>query len=601
MKCKKRWLRMFLPMLAGFLALYLVLMAVMTYLMKQTFMKKFEESYIAAAAEAEERIQSIETNKKWLAEGKSASPDAITLYNYTLNTTLPRSDSKYFQCSGALYDKKKNLLSKTGNLLALLKPDGHSNYGTCPVDNYLTAEELKELAYYVDLERSDFYEKISESPGKGNSYESISQNSAPVTDCQITVTLRKGTDIPARILVHKADGSAEDSVPVWSWNNPNIRISEEPQSHFVELKTYPDPPFPYLSYGYKSWLAWQENAFLQDLQLDRELFYTIPTYNAAADDSPPFLARTKRVSEIVVTLDNQLVGSYFLVTAADCHPWLAAMDSLRSFYLLSLACMLICVSVLTFAVSRTNRRREALEENRRDFTNAMAHELKTPLCVIRGFAENLKENTAAGKREHYLEQILLKTEEMDSLADEMIDLSQLDSKGLSLKKEPVCLNELIGTQLEKLQDVIVQKNLLVLYEPGDSFRVANAPFRMADNSFRVVGDRRYLEKVVWNLLSNAVSYSTKNGTIRIAVSKEQCRIENSGTSIPEKDLPHIFEMFYNGENDPSGEEKHLGLGLYLSQKICSLHRLSLTVRNTDMGVEAILSHSSAPYPFASKR
>lgn len=568
MKHKKRGLRTFLPVLAGFLALYLVLMSITTFLMKEKFMDKFERSYTAAVAEARERIQDIGKSEKWLIEGKSrnfASPDDISLYDDILTTILTRSDSKYFQCSGALFDKEKHLLSKTRSLLALLKPDGYSAYGNCPVDDYLTAEELKELAYYADLERTDFYDKLSGAAGKGASYESISHSSAPVTDYQITVTLSKGTDIPAQIQVHKMSTGKKDGAVVWSWSNPNIRISEEPQSHFVELKAYPAPPFPYLSYGYKSWLAWQENTFLQDLRLDRELFYTQPSYNAAADDSPPFLARTKRVSEI---------KSYFLVAAADCHPWLAAMDSMRYFYLLGMACMLICVSVLTFALSRNNRHREALEENRRDFTNAMAHELKTPLCVIRGFAENLKENTASSKRKHYLEQILLKTEEMDSLAEEMIDLSRLDSQSLSLKKEPVCLNELISTQLEKLHDVMEHKKMLVLYEPKEPFWVT--------------GDRQYLEKVIWNLLSNAASYGTENGTIRIDVSKEQCRIENSGTGIPEQDLPYIFDMFYSGENDSPGGEKHLGLGLYLCKKICLLHRLSLTVQNTDMGVEAIL-------------
>lgn len=248
---------------------------------------------------------------------------------------------------------------------------------------------------------------------------------------------------------------------------------------------------------------------------------------------------------------------------------------MKYFYLLGLTCMLVCVSVLTFAISRTNRQRETLEENRRDFTNAMAHELKTPLCVIRGFAENLKENTASRKREHYLEQIILKTAEMDSLAKEMIAVSRLDSKKLLLKKEPVCLNELIDTQLEKLKDNITRKKLLILYEPEDTFHVT--------------GDRQYLEKVIWNLLSNAIAYNMESGTIRISVNKEQCVIENTGDKIPAADLPSIFEMFYSGQNDSAGGEKHLGFGLYLCKKICSLHHLSLTVRNTEMGVEAILS------------
>lgn len=573
LKRKKKTLRTFLLILVVFLALYLVLMSTATFLVQEKFMENFEKSYIGAVAETENRIVNIENDKKWLSKGNTR--DAMTQYDYILTDALTRSDSKYFQCSGALFDKNRHLLSKTRSLLPLIKPEGNLFYGNCPVDEYLTPEELKQLSYYMDLERTDFYQKLSASPEDGASGGNISPNNALSTDYQTTVTLTKETHIPVQIVVRKTDKNTENSTIAWDWNNPDIRISEEPQSHFFELMAAPDPFFPYLSYGYESWLAWQENEFLQNLRLDNTLFYTIPSYNAAADDSPPFLPQTKRVSEIYIFLDEQSVGSYFLVSAADCHPWLAAMDSMKYFYLLGLTCMLVCVSVLTFAISRTNRQREALEENRRDFTNAMAHELKTPLCVIRGFAENLKENTASRKREHYLEQIILKTEEMDSLAKEMIAVSRLDSKKLLLKKEPVCLNELIDTQLEKLKDNITRKKLLILYEPEDTFHVT--------------GDRQYLEKVIWNLLSNAIAYNMESGTIRISVNKEQCVIENTGDKIPAVDLPHIFEMFYSGQKDSADEEKHLGLGLYLCKKICSLHHLSLTVRNTEMGVEAILS------------
>lgn len=255
------------------------------------------------------------------------------------------------------------------------------------------------------------------------------------------------------------------------------------------------------------------------------------------------------------------------------------MDSMKYFYLIGLSCMLVCAGVLTFFISRTNQKRDALEENRRDFTNAMAHELKTPLCVIRvGFAENLKENTVAEKREHYLDQIILKTEEMDALAAEMIYVSRLDSEKLVLKKEPVSLNEIMETQLRKLDDGIQNKKLLVVYQPEDIFRIT--------------GDRQYLEKAVWNLLANAVAYNTEEGTIRISINKEQCSIENTGEHIAENDLPHVFEMFYGGQNNPVDDEKHLGLGLYLSKKICSLHHLELTIRNTEMGVMVRLSHST---------
>lgn len=180
--------------------------------------------------------------------------------------------------------------------------------------------------------------------------------------------------------------------------------------------------------------------------------------------------------------------------------------------------------------------RNKLQRSGEDSTGTSG--FKTPLCVIRGYAENLKEDTVKEK--------------------------------LILKKEPVCLNGLIQAQLEKRKDLISARHLLILYQP--------------EAEFVVTGDRQYLEQAVGNLMSNAVSCNMEHGTLRITVRKVGFSIENTGQQISEKDLPHIFEMFYSGNNRSGDGEKHLGLGLYLAKKICSLHHLTLTVRNTEMGV-----------------
>lgn len=610
MRRKKRRLRTFLPVLAGFLALYLALMGIATFLIKETFMERFETDFTTAIRETEENIYNTEEEYAWLANGNRKA--AAHNYDYVLSY-MTITENAWFQCAFTLFDKKKSLLSQSKNMLAFSNPDTDLHYDYYPMDDYLSQDELKELAYYVDLQRASFLRKWDPSSEKGGS-----QFDDCFIDCRITMTFERGNEIPIQIIVQeinrnkmqrsvedspgtsgfeaggsKTDGSEasadsqthseqenlilfsnkiwDHSTIVWSWKHPDADISEIPRNHFFELECYPGSSFLYLSFGYDHWLAWQENPFLQNLQLDRDLFYTLPRYHASADLTPPFRPQTKRVSEILIPMDDDPgAESYFLVAAADCHPWLAAMDHMKYFYLLGFACMMVCAYVLAFAIHRTNLRRDALEENRRDFTNAIAHELKTPLCVIRGYAENLKEDTVKEKREHYLDQIILKTEEMDRLAAEMIYVSRLDSEKLILKKEPVCLNGLIQAQLEKRKDLISARHLLILYQP--------------EAEFVVTGDRQYLEQAVGNLMSNAVSCNMEHGTLRITVRKDGFSIENTGQQISEKDLPHIFEMFYSGNNRSGDGEKHLGLGLYLAKKICSLHHLTLTVRNTEMGV-----------------
>lgn len=598
MKTKKKWIRTFLPVLAGFLALYLALMGIATFLIKGTFMEQFETDFNAVIHETEETILEAERDNAWLANGNRKA--TIQRYDYVL-CSMTTTNNVHFQCSFALFDEEKALLSQSQNLVGLVYPDTNLAQSYSPIENYLSQEALKELAYYGKQQLTSLQAKWNISPKRGGSppeYNSI--------DYRITMAFERGSDVPVQIIVQEMNWNKEQkeknssevsadsqthpeqdelilfsndiwdhSMIVWSWTNPDIDISGIPQNYFFELVCYPNYLFPYLSSGYDRWLSWQENSFLQNLKLDKDLFNTLPQYNASADSLPPFRPQTKKVSEIFIPQDDRLAGRYYLVAAVDCHPWLAAMDYMRYFYLLGFACMLVCAGVLAFAIHRTNLRRDALEENRRDFTNAIAHELKTPLCAIRGYAENLKEDTVQEKRDHYLDQIILKTEEMDGLAAEMIYVSRLDSEKLVLKKEPVCLNDLIQAQLEKLDDVISGKKLLVWYQ--------------AEEEFHVTGDRKYLEKAVWNLLSNAISYNAESGTIRIIVGRDRCSMENTGEHIPEADLPHVFEMFYSGQRHFGDEEKHLGMGLYLTRKICALHHLSLTVQNTEMGVRAEIS------------
>lgn len=188
-----------------------------------------------------------------------------------------------------------------------------------------------------------------------------------------------------------------------------------------------------------------------------------------------------------------------------------------------------------------------MEEGRRDFTNAVAHELKTPLGITRAFAENLAENTVEEKKEYYLEQIIRQTEEMDRLVLDMIDASKLDSDLLVLQKEIVSLNELLDTQLKKLEPAAEQKNLTVE--------------RRDEAEFTVVGDPKYLEKAVWNLLVNAVVHNRQNGSISIRIRKNELILEN--TVIPDQ--------------DKASGEQNTGIGLYLTEKILEKHHLHLTM------------------------
>lgn len=440
MKHKKGWIHTFIPVLAGFLALYLVLMSIATLLVKETFMEDFKNSYTSMILGIEGSFFEIKEGDQW---PENESVEYIhCFYDQLMNSQLKIKDSRYFQCSCALFDEDRNLLFENKNILSFLNVDGHLEEILFPADDYLNEEELRELAHLIYQWQSHF---SGPSPDL-SSLNSVSREEYMSKRYRITLVLEKGTDIPVRLMVQELylngedNEETEDTTPdetlwfpnvpwdhstvVWTWWNPDVRISGKPQEDFYEVEAAPGSSFPYLSYGYESWLSWQENEFLHDLRPETDTFYVMSAGNNVAQSSQPFLPRTKTVSEIHVPFPGQSGHRCFFSAAMDCHPWLAAMDSMRYFYLSGLACMLLCTCLLTFCIRRQERRRETLEESRRDLTNVMAHQLTDPLRAIRGLTENLKQNE--DNPEYTLDQIIQKTEEMDSLAAELIHLSRSD-------------------------------------------------------------------------------------------------------------------------------------------------------------------------------
>ena len=217
-----------------------------------------------------------------------------------------------------------------------------------------------------------------------------------------------------------------------------------------------------------------------------------------------------------------------------------------------------------------------MNEKQRQLLGSLAHELKTPLGIIRNFAENLLEHTMEEKRDYYLTQIVGQTEEMDRLAGEMILVSRMDSENLMLQRETVSFDELIWEQLNRLKPVIEEKKLEVGLQK--------------EQDFRVEGDKDYLAKAVRNLLSNAAAYNVPEGRILITLKEKSCAIENTGFPLSEEQLKRSFELFYSGNKSQDG--KHMGMGLYLAEKIFSRHGLSIALENTKIRVKSTVSAAS---------
>lgn len=429
------------------------------------------------------------------------------------------------------------------------------------LEDYLAEEEIAQLAEYA----------VSVKDGGHPKYYIEAEKAGDGEDLAAIYVKRLFNSTDER-------KSAEDSEYEWSWVNPDLSTENEEESinDPADVQDGMIGPvgnvavyFPGITQGLDVWREWNDSDYLQDFPMD---YQDDPsTYHDPVIMEDFVTYRTSATPIYLNERPSYLEPEFSLVVRSVEHPWRAAVNSLNRIYLwggiLTAACVLLVLSI----VEATFRKRARMEEQQRDFTNAIAHEMKTPLAVIRGFAENLEENANEEKRKYYLDQIIGQTEQMDGMVKEMVFLSRLDSGEYRPVKEPVSVRELIGELQSAYDTQIEEKRIEVRISCGEDFVIS--------------GDRRFLEKAFGNLIANAVDHNRYEGKISIDIEKNRCVIENTGEKISPEDLPRVCELFYTGDKSRGGQEKHLGVGLYLADRIFRAHRMKLKIANTEVGVQ----------------
>lgn len=217
-----------------------------------------------------------------------------------------------------------------------------------------------------------------------------------------------------------------------------------------------------------------------------------------------------------------------------------------------------------------------LETMRKEFVSSVSHELKTPLGVIKGFAEGIKDHIAEEKKDHYLNVILEEIEKMDVLVLDLLDLAKLESNAYELEPESFPVAELLKDVESRLAKRIKDKKLHIRHEFGDANLLVHA-------------DLRRIEQVVTNVLDNAIRHADEGGTLRLGTRMDEdgilTFIENSGPPIPEEELGKVWERFYRSEKSRDRKTGGTGLGLSIVKNILQMHESRFSIENTDIGVK----------------
>lgn len=213
------------------------------------------------------------------------------------------------------------------------------------------------------------------------------------------------------------------------------------------------------------------------------------------------------------------------------------------------------------------------EQNRRQMTSNIAHELKTPLAVIHSYAEGLKEHIAEHKRERYLDVILSESERMDAMVLELLDLSRLEAGKVKLAHDEFSLSGLVRGIAEKLETAIQEKELQVTFD--------------APQACLVTADEARIGQVVENFMTNAVKYTPCGGNIAVRISQQQGKtavsIANDCEALSAEQLARVWDTFYRVQ--PERDRKGSGLGLAIAKNIVELHGGTCGARSIPTGVE----------------
>ena len=224
-------------------------------------------------------------------------------------------------------------------------------------------------------------------------------------------------------------------------------------------------------------------------------------------------------------------------------------------------------------------KKEKLEQMRTDFLSNVSHELKTPIALIQGYAEGLKEGITDDPEsmDFYCSVIMDEAAKMNDMVKRLLTLNQIEFGEDELVMERFDINELVKSVASANELRASQKELKITCD-------------IKDTPLYVWADEYKVEEVITNYISNAINHCCNENIIKVAVGqidKENVRVSvfNTGKNIPEEDIDHIWEKFYKVDKARTREYGGNGIGLSIVKAIVESMGKKCGVNNLPDGVE----------------
>jgi len=202
---------------------------------------------------------------------------------------------------------------------------------------------------------------------------------------------------------------------------------------------------------------------------------------------------------------------------------------------------------------------------KRRFVTFVSHQLRTPLVAIHQYLDVLKHldlqhDVPPARRQEWLDRCLTRIDELQNLIGDWLTLAQVEGGTLSKERIKVDLNSVISGILKTYEETALEKNITLQAQ-------------LPDDPLFVWGDRNCLGVALDNLITNAIKYNRRDGTVTVTGSQSLgevvIAVADTGVGIPEKCRPFLFEEFFRVKDDSAKKTPGTGLGLHISKKIVS--------------------------------
>jgi signal transduction histidine kinase len=212
-----------------------------------------------------------------------------------------------------------------------------------------------------------------------------------------------------------------------------------------------------------------------------------------------------------------------------------------------------------------------VDKLRRDLVANISHDIRTPISIIHGYVETLimkHDSLDDQKKQEYLNTIIKSTERLKRLMTDLFELSKLESRQITPKMEQFFMSDLLQDMSQKYKLLAQERNIELETELTCRMAVVKA-------------DIALIERVLQNLIDNALNYTPEKGKVKIRLRENNqhvnVSIANTGGGIATEELPKIFNRYYKVEN--SGGAKGTGLGLAIVKNILEIHHADIKVES----------------------